>query len=103
MAESKSEKAKIISLRLDSATAKKLDELVEARGLSVSEIIRKCINDKEIVQIGNVSDLSKEFCKIRILLENGKCEEIREVVDRLCRYILELLVKIEGLEEYENV
>lgn len=94
---------KTISVRLDDKTVERLDELQRVRGVSTSEIIRKCINEIPILQIGNVSDLSQEFYKIRIALENGEHDEVRTEANKLCRCMLELLAKIEGTLESENV
>lgn len=92
-----SKKKRTVSVRLDTTTDEKLTEIMEVRGIDQSEAIRLCINKATILQIGNVKDLGREFCRIRNILEAGQIDnEIERRVETLCQYICALLQKVEN-------
>lgn len=93
---SKKEEGKKISVRLDAVTEKKLEEIMEARGLGQSEAIRQSIMGIPILHFGNVKQLGQEFCLIRTALENNAYDEKTEgKVDELCRFIRDVLREVE--------
>ena len=88
-----------INSRLDKTTALKFESLMQARGLNKTDTIKFCINNTAVLQIGNVEELSTEFCKIRMALENNKVNEnIRKEVNLLCRSMCDLLAEVEKLK-----
>ena len=96
--EKQEEKEYRISIRLDSKTKEKLDKIMRVRGLKQSSAIRYCINNVQIVALGNIVDLAQELYKIRIVLETD-CNpnpDLSKEVTRLCQYISDVLQKIEN-------
>lgn len=86
-----------VNVRLDEETSEKLNEIMKARGLSKSDAVRFCIKQIPIIQFGNIKDLALEFCQIREALETGNYDaQTSEEVNMLCRYISDLLEKVEG-------
>lgn len=89
---------KTISVRLDTKTYKKLEEIKKARGINESDAIRRSIMNAVIIPTGNVEQLSQEFCKIRILLEQKEIdEELRKEVKKVCQSIGVVLQRAENL------
>ena len=86
-----------ISFVVDEASANKLNQLLDARGLSVSETMRICIEETKILQIGNVTDFAVEFCKIRTAIESGNVdEELHKEVNAICQYMSDFLHQMEA-------
>lgn len=94
---------KTVSVRLDNKTYKKLQEIKMARGLNESDAVRQSILGAVIVPTGDSAQLSKEFCRIRVLLEKETCdEELKQEVKRVCQSIADVLRRAESLITYLN-
>lgn len=94
---------KTVSVRLDNETYKKLQEIKMARGLNESDAVRQSILGAVIVPTGDSAQLSKEFCRIRVLLEKETCdEELKQEVKRVCQSIADVLQRAESLITYLN-
>lgn len=92
---------KMISARLDADTYEKLQEIKTARGISESDAVRQSIRGAIIIPTGDAAELSKEFCKIRILLEKDSIDEkLKGEVEEICRFISDVLQQAEDLIEY---
>lgn len=94
---------KTISVRLDTDTYKKLLEIKKARGISESDAVRQSIKGTIIIPTGDAVELSQEFCKIRILLEQGNIDEkLEKEVEEVCQYISAVLQRAENIIGYEK-
>ena len=93
-------KCENLNMRLDDATAKRLEEIMQARGLNKTDAVKHCIHNIPILHLGDVKNLALEFCKIRVALESDcVTEEIRQEVKQLCQCTCDLVAKVERLEE----
>ena len=96
----KENKSISVTIRLGEATAMRLEEIMQARGLSKTDAIKYCIHSIPILQIGNVSNLANEFYKIRVALESNRItEEVRQEVKGLCQSMSDLLLKVESMKK----
>ena len=88
---------KSLSVRLEYETQYKLQQIMEARGLSKSDAVRFAIMEVPILQIGDVTSLANEFCKIRQAMNGDNANDVvKKEVNRLCHAIYDLLVKVES-------
>lgn len=91
-------KEKPITFRGDEIIKNRIEEIKRARGIeSTSEVIRMCILNTKILNIGDAGSLCAEIYKIREMLEKNEFSfELEGKVDRLCQFISELLQSVES-------
>lgn len=86
-----------ISVRLSDKAMKRLEELKKSRGLNITEVVNQSILGVQVINIGDIKELGKEFSYIRTAIEKNDIDEnIRLVGERICQYIEDLLLNVEN-------
>lgn len=100
MRQQNNNKEKAVSVRLNADTHTKLEYIMKSRGVNASDAIRLCINTARIINIGDSKGLARDFCRIRVALENNSIDaEIGRQVNALCQCMCDVLQQTEDSAE----
>ncbi len=85
-----------ITVTLTDQNYKKMKQTTEKAGITQTEFINEACAGVSIFVMEQSQDIAKEFFLIRVALEKNEISEnIREKVEKLCRYLNLLMERIE--------